>query len=270
MKYEIRHRLSRKILFSLKSDGELTKEQVIQAAIKADVDLSCSNLRGSDLSHSDLKNIDLRSSDLSYSNLCGSNLRGSDLSHSNLSHSDLKNIDLRGSNLSYSNLCGSNLRGSKLSYSNLCGSNLYGSDLSYSDLSHSDLRCSDLRGVDLSGSNLRGSNLLPIRDDFWAVLSSAPQEVTGLRTALLNGKVLGSVYTGDCACLVGTIANVRGCDYRDLGTLSPDSNRPAERFFLGIREGDTPKNNQFSKLAVGWIDEWLMNTREAFVRQKRK
>lgn len=30
-----------------------------------------------------------------------------------------------------------------------------------------------------------------------------------------------------------------------------------ERFFMGIKEGDTPKNNSASKLALQWLDEFL-------------
>lgn len=56
--------------------------------------------------------------------------------------------------------------------------------------------------------------------------------------------------------MVGTIANVRHCHYESLGDLRPDSARPAEIFFLGIRKGDTPETNQCSKLAVEWIDEF--------------
>ena len=179
----------------------------------------------------------------------GSNLRGSDLRASDLSGSDLRASDLSGSDLSGSNLRGSDLRGSNLSGSDLRGSNLRGSDLS---------------GSNLSGSNLGASNLRGIRDDLWAVLSSAPKEAEGLRQALMDGNVNGSSYTGMCACLVGTIANLRGVDYRKLGVLQPDSNRPAECFFFAIKKGDTPSNSQLSKLAVTWIDEWLLAMRSAF------
>ena len=86
----------------------------------------------------------------------------------------------------------------------------------------------------------------------------------GLRAALIAGKVDGSTYQGACACLVGTIANVRGCDYRVLGTLAPNSNRPIERFFMNISKGDTPETNQSAKLALEWIDEWLLRMRAAF------
>ncbi len=178
----------------------------------------------------------------------GSDLRCSDLRCSDLSDSDLRCSDLRGSNLRGSNLRGSDLRGS-----NLRGSDLRGSDLSGSNL----------RGSDLSDSDLSGSDLTPIRDDLWAVLCSAPREVNFLRNSLISGKVDGSTYSGSCACLVGTIANARHTSHNNIDGLTPNSYRPAERFFLGINEGDTPETNQFSKLAVEWIDQWLANMSSA-------
>ena len=144
------------------------------------------------------------------------------------------------------------------------GSNLRGCDLRGSSLSYSDLRGCDLRGCDLSYSNLSGSDLTVIRDDLWAVLSSAPKEVEGLRQALIDGHVNGGSYTGQCACLVGTIANNCNKKYNELDVLKPNSARPAERFFLAINTGDTPRNSQFSKLAVEWIDQWLAAMRSAF------
>ena len=168
-------------------------------------------------------------------------------------------VDLRGSDLRGSNLRGSNLRGSDLS-----GSNLSDSDLRDSNLSGSDLSGSDLSGSDLSGSDLSDSNLTPIRDDFWAVLSSAPAEVPALVQALKDGKVNGSTYTGECACLVGTIANAKKCDYREIKGLIPNSHRPAEMFFTAIKPGDTPKKNAAAKLSVEWAEEWLTRMRAAF------
>ncbi len=164
-----------------------------------------------------------------------------------------------GSNLSYSNLRDSNLRDSDLS-----GSNLSYSDLRDSDLRDSDLSGSNLRDSNLSGSNLRDSNLRPIRDDLWAVLSSAPAEVSGLRAAIAEGRINGSTYEGTCACLVGTLANVRHCKYDAMPSLAPNSSRPIERFFLSIRKGDTPETSQFSKLVLEWVDEWMATMRAAF------
>ena len=156
-------------------------------------------------------------------------------------------------------LSGSDLRGSNLRDSDLRDSNLSGSNLRDSDLSGSDLRDSDLRDSNLSGSDLR-----PIRDDIWAVLSSSPSEVSALRDAVASGKISGSTYEGECACLVGTLANARGCSHTSIPGLSPNSSRPAERFFMAIKVGDTPETSQFSALALEWIDEWLGRMRAAF------
>jgi hypothetical protein len=81
-------------------------------------------------------------------------------------------------------------------------------------------------------------------------------EVSGLIAALKEGRVDGSTYTGDCACLVGTIANVKHCRYDKIPNLVPNGDRPAERFFLSIRKGDTPKNNAASGLALQWAEEF--------------
>jgi len=144
------------------------------------------------------------------------------------------------------------------------GSNLSGSDLSDSNLRGSNLSGGNLRGSDLRGSNLRGSNLTPIRDDIWSILSSAPKEVPGLISAIKSGKIDGSTYVGSCACLVGTIANLRNVDKCAMDGLSPNASRPAERFFMGISEGDTPETNQFSKLALEWCEDWLNRMKSAF------
>ncbi len=86
---------------------------------------------------------------------------------------------------------------------------------------------------------------------------AAPAEVSGLLAALREGRINGSTYEGECACLVGTIAKVRGCKYRDLAGIRPDPERPAERWFLAIERGDTPERSQVAKITEGWIVEWL-------------
>ena len=132
------------------------------------------------------------------------------------------------------------------------------------NLRGADLRGADLRGANLRGADLRGADLRPIRDDIWAVLSSAPAEVAGLRAAIAEGRIDGSTYEGACCCLVGTLANVRHCKYNEIPFLQPNSARPAERFFAAITPGDTPEDSQFSKLALEWVDQWLTTMRAAF------
>lgn len=122
--------------------------------------------------------------------------------------------------------------------------------------SSANLRGSNLRGADLRWANLSEADLRVIRDDMWSVLSVVPMEVRGLRQAIVEGRIKGSTYHGACACLVGTIGNLKGCNPYKIEGLRPDSRRPIERFFLAIQQGDTPETSQFSKLALEWIDSW--------------
>ncbi|HZV33174.1 MAG TPA: hypothetical protein VFB72_01255 [Verrucomicrobiae bacterium] len=120
--------------------------------------------------------------------------------------------------------------------------------------------------ANLDGANLYGANLTPIRDDLWAVLSSNPAEVEGLRAAIAEGRIDGSTYTGECACLSGTLHNCAvaagHADQFDFSGRNAD--RPIERFFLGIKKGDTPAANPLSKLALEWTDRWLLRVKAAF------
>ena len=145
--------------------------------------------------------------------------------------------------------------------------NLVGASLARASLARANLDGANLDGANLVGANLDGANLArakgvgdwtkTIRDDIRTVLDAAPNEVPGLLAALWAGKVDGSTYEGECACLVGTVAKVRGVHYRSLGPLlHPDSTRPAERWFLGIRKGDTPVTNPSAAFAAAVIAQW--------------
>ncbi len=172
-------------------------------------------------------------------------LRDADLGGADLGGANLRCADLRGANLRCADLMGADLRGANLVGANLVGANLV--------------------GADLRGANLADANLVFVRDDLWAVLSAAPAEVPALLLALNEGRVDGSCYDGPCACLVGTIANARGCAYGELAPLlRADSRRPAEAFFMAIHEGDTPATNQACKLAIEWVEEWLTRMRLVF------
>ena len=146
------------------------------------------------------------------------------------------------------------LRGANLSDANLSGANL-----SDANLRGADLRGADLSGADLSGADLRGANLQSFKADLWMILTQNPAEVGGLVKALEEGRVDGSTYNGECACLVGTIANVRGVPFDQSG-LKGDSSRPAEQWFLMIRKGDKPTDDTgggfAAKQALEWIAEW--------------
>jgi uncharacterized protein YjbI with pentapeptide repeats len=187
----------------------------------------------------------------------GANLGGADPIEANLGGADLIEANLRGADLRGSDLRRSDLRRADLSGADLSGADLSGADLRGADLSGADLSRADLSGADLRGANLRGADLRAIREDFRSVLDAAPNEVSGLRLALVEGRIDGSTYSGECACLVGTIANIKDCNYHDFPGIIPDSSRPAERFFLAIDEGNTPGTSQPAKIVLGWIDEWI-------------
>jgi len=160
--------------------------------------------------------------------------------------------------------------GANLTRANLTRANLTRANLTDAYLTDANLADAYLTDANLADAYLAGAKNIPesyhtlCRDDLWAVLSASPREVSGLREALISGRVDGSTYEGECACLVGTIANVRGVEHTDLGAVKPNSSRPIERFFMQIKRGDTPENNDSSKRAVEWIDEWLANMRTAF------
>lgn len=118
----------------------------------------------------------------------------------------------------------------------------------------------NLTRADLTDADLTGADLTGAKDDFRAVLDAAPNEVAGLLLAVREGRIDGSHYEGSCACLKGTIANIRHCHYTELGddidVLQPDSSRPSERLFLAISPGHTPAVNPVAKIVEGWILEW--------------
>jgi hypothetical protein len=164
-------------------------------------------------------------------------------------------------------LSAADLRAANLSAADLSAANLSDANLSAANLSAANLSAADLRAANLSAADLSAANLTPVRDDIWAVLSSAPREVPAVIEALKAGRVDGSTYHGPCACLVGTIAIKREVGVDDLEGLRPNSSRPAERFFMGIRQGDTPETSQHSALALQWAQEWLDNMKAAFEPQ---
>ncbi len=120
-----------------------------------------------------------------------------------------------------------------------------------------DLSGAYLSGAYLSGADLSAADLSAIRDDLHEVLSASPAEAPGLLKALQEGRINGTAYEGECACLVGTIANVRGCAYNAVPDLRPNASRPAERWFLAIMPGNTPDNHPIAAITAEWIEEFI-------------
>src|SRR5690606_31442015 len=134
------------------------------------------------------------------------------------------------------------------------GASLRNANLEGSNLEGAKLEGASLRNANLEGSNLEGAKLDPIKNDMWVVLLQSVPEIPALKAALIEGRIDGSTYEGPCSCLAGTVATARGVNYKELGYANCD--RPIERFFYGIKQGDTPETNMLSKLALEWLEEF--------------
>ncbi len=210
-----------------------------------------------------LRGANLRGAYLRGAYLSGANLRDANLSGADLSGADLRGAYLRGAYLSGANLSGANLSGANLRDANLSGANLSGADLSGAYLRGAYLSGANLSGANLSGANLRdanlsGANLSGAKKEFLEKLLLAKNEALGLYDFLMRGKIDGSCYEGECACFVGTIANICGQNWKTLSNgLKPDSSSAVERWFYGINRGDIPQNNQVSAITAEWMREFM-------------
>ena len=102
--------------------------------------------------------------------------------------------------------------------------------------------------------------LVPVKIDLILAILHMPDEIPFLRQALVEGKVDGSSYNDECACLAGTMS--RACkmpwgEFRAKALMPVDIDSPRERWFFWIRKGDTPKNSQVVAITLEWIDEVL-------------
>ena len=111
MKYEIKHRYSGAVLFSLEC-GSL--KLCIAAAVSAKTDLSDADLSGATLSDANLSGADLSGANLYGADLSGADLYGANLTGANLIDANLRGTNLTGANLRGTNLTGANLRGAYL------------------------------------------------------------------------------------------------------------------------------------------------------------
>jgi hypothetical protein len=244
VKFEIKNRWTGAVQFAcdLSADvaGKIYRFQLgfaVKAAAAAKANLSGANLSGANLSGANLSDADLSRADLSDANLSRADLSRADLSDADLSDADLSDADLSRTDLSDADLSDANPSRANLSRANLSGANL-------------------------SRANLSRANLSDIKADFLSAVLRLPNELEALRAAIIGGKIDGSTYSGECACLAGTLAKARGLeDYRgrDIGqgptVFHASASSPREKFFTAIRPGDTPESNGAAKIALAWTDE---------------
>lgn len=223
------------------------------------IDLRQADLRGLDLSSAYLLQADLREADLSHAKFQAAQLDGALLVDAvcvgtDFSHSRMVNACLTRAHCDHAVFTGANMRSAQLDFA----------ELAAIDLSGANITSVSFRDSFLHGTSVAVADLLEIRDDLWAVLSIAPYEASIVLEALKTGRIDGQMYNNaKCGCLIGTIARAQGKSYKDVGARASGL-RPIESFFLNIRPGSTPENNQFSALVVLWIEEWLSKMRVAF------
>ena len=134
------------------------------------------------------------------------------------------------------------------------------------DLSGADLSRAYLSGADLRGANLRDVKNIPqsyiniCSRDMLFIFEHLKHELPALRKALLDGKIDGTQYEGECCCLIGTLGKIDGGIDKVCSAISyyeEGLHNPGEQWFFQIREKDTPENSFFAKHALELIDAVL-------------
>ena len=123
---------------------------------------------------------------------------------------------------------------------------------SNANLSGANLSGADLLGADLLGADLRDADLRPIKADFFMILAMGHTEVPHLIKALREGRVDGSTYEGECACLVGTLEN------GGASGIPHQASSPAEQWFAPIRKGTKPGDDSEGGLRSAKALEWAL------------
>ena len=148
-----------------------------------------------------------------------------------------------------------------LTRANLTDADLTDANLTRADLTDANLTRANLTRADLTDADLTRADLLRFKSDLWRVLLIAKKEIPHLKKSLIEGKVNGSKYDGECACLKGTLENSakeRQCTIYKDNQLVQSVFEPSEQWFLQIREGQTPETSNVVKLTLEWIEEFEM------------
>ena len=278
IKFQIKSRWSDAVLF----EGEYaSQKECLQNAVEKKANLNGANLTRANLTRANLDGANLDGANLTRANLYGANLTRANLDGANLNGANLYVANLTRANLYVANLTRANLDGANLDGANLNGANLYVANLTRANLTGANLTRANLDGANLTRANLTGANLYVanltranltranleiFKKDLIAEILKLPDELENLRDTIIAGKINGSSYTGDCACLAGTIAKHRGLDNISSGdeikengcVFVADSSSPRERWFMMIAPGQNPENHQPAKVALDWVNEAIV------------
>ena len=198
-----------------------------------------------------LRGVDFRRAKLEGSNFEGAYLRGVDFRRAKL-----ERVTFRGVTFDEVDLRGAYLEGAYLGGANFFRSNFREANFFMTNFRGANFDEVDLRGIE----NIPESLISYFKKDLRYVLTYTKPEIPYLKERLEKGEVDGTQYEGECACLIGSLANSKKERYEEFISCIPDyelgSHNPSEQLFYQIRKGDTPENNQFAKIAMEVIEEF--------------
>lgn len=273
MQIVIKHRTEGTTLFSHGGQGN-TIVATIEAALA-----DSASLVGADLSRQDLRGLRAAGADFSGVDFSKCRLDSVDFSHTvckeavftnavacggNFEQADLRKALLDMAEFLSCNLQKTVLRDSYCFKTSFHDSDLRGTTMADADLSHADLTATVLIGAYLGDTNLRLANLAPIRDDFYALLSGAPQSAELLISFLKAGTL--AAYHMTATDSYGTLAKILMSNPVSTTAINFQKlpMRPAEIFAMSIAEGDLPGENQVLAILIDWADAWVKRMRAAY------
>jgi len=131
MKFEIKNRWTGAVIFKTKTQSF---RMAVEAAVKAEADLSGADLSEADLSEADMSKANLWKADLWKANLAKANLWKANLWKANLAKANLSEANLSEANLWKADLSEADMSEANLSWTKICDANMHLAIVSYRGL----------------------------------------------------------------------------------------------------------------------------------------
>ena len=180
------------------------------------------------------------------------------LKYGDYRNSIFKYLTFDGSTFDGATFDGATFYGSTFNRATFYGATFYGATFYGATFYGATFYGATFYGATFYGATFDEKTLRNFKHDFWGVLIRYKNEVPALIEHIKNGKINGSCYSGECCCLMGTFAKIKNLNIEDNQFSIKDASSPAEQWFTMIKPGDTPENNYASKMALKWIEEFLM------------
>ena len=149
MKFEIKHRHSDRVLFTLEADS---LKSCVEAAIKRGVELQGANFQGMELQGANFQGAELQGANFQGAKLQGTNFQSAKLQGTNFQGAELWSMNFQGAELQ-----GTNFRGAELQDTNFQGADLWGADFQNAKLQSTNFRNAKLWSTKFQGAKLWGA-----------------------------------------------------------------------------------------------------------------